>query len=140
MGRMAKKLRTNEDSTAPQADVKVIVEGETFWMYSQVLALSSPTFARMLESSMKEGQSKVIELPGKNKNAFEIFQRFMHPISGREVKVDKKTVDDLLPMFDEYQMDSMKKECEAVLLKMPVSADRLIQADTFGLCLQRKRC
>mmetsp|Transcript_45609 Transcript_45609/g.97446 ORF Transcript_45609/g.97446 Transcript_45609/m.97446 type:complete len:213 (-) Transcript_45609:124-762(-) len=138
---MSKRLRTGEDCTAPQADVKVIVEGETFWMYSQVLALSSPVFARMLDSSMIEGQTKTIEMPGKSKKAFKQFQSFMHPIvSGRGVKVDEKTVDDLLPLFSEYQIDSMIEECEKVLLTMPVSIHRLIQADRFGLKGQRKRC
>lgn len=54
---MAKKLRVDEDSEAPQADVKVTVEGETLWMYSQILMLSSPVFRTMLQGEMEEAQT-----------------------------------------------------------------------------------
>ena len=83
---------------------------------------------------------KQISLPGKSKKAFKKFQQFLHPIRGRQQKITRENVDEKMPLFDEYQMTSLKKECEDVLIKMPLTVERLIQAEKFGLTSQLDRC
>merc|ERR1712048_446529 len=49
-------------------------------------------------------------------------------------------VDAMLRWFDEYQIDCLKSECEELLLTMPCSIERLIQARSFNLKVQYQRC
>jgi len=120
------------------ADVEVVIEGSTVRVHSAVLALASPVFAALLRSHMREGLTKVLELPGKSKEEFEIFLAFLRPASRRRVTEDN--VDILLPWFDEYQVETLKAECEDMLLGMPCSVSRLLQAKSVNLQRQYQRC
>mmetsp|Transcript_45854 Transcript_45854/g.130928 ORF Transcript_45854/g.130928 Transcript_45854/m.130928 type:complete len:263 (+) Transcript_45854:89-877(+) len=119
-------------------DVAVTVEGEKVMAFSTVLALSSPVFAALLGSVMREGRTKEVNLPGKSKGEFELFLSFLQPCS--RVRVSPDNVDVMLPWFDEYQVQVFKDECEDVLLGMPCTARSILQAKTFGLEKQYKRC
>jgi len=119
-------------------DVAVTVEGEKVMAFSTVLALSSPVFAALLGSVMREGRTKEVNLPGKSKGEFELFLSFLQPCS--RVRVSPDNVDVMLPWFDEYQVWVLKEECENVLFYMPCTVQRLRQATKFGMEAQYQRC
>lgn len=129
-----------DEAQLPEPDIMVLVEGEGFKMHSQVLALSSPVFCQLLSSGMLESHTRQIELPGKSKEEFRVFQSFLQPVAGRQARIVNGNVDMLLPWFDEYQVVSLKRECETLLLTMPCNIERLVQAARFNLHDQYKRC
>ena len=106
---------------------------------SVILRKASPVFAAMLSHDMQETTTKQIEVH-KTKEEWMMFYAFLHPATGRSCKVEHGTVDMLLPIFDEYQMNLLVDECEALLLAMPPSVDRLLQAERYGLSKQYNRC
>jgi len=120
--------------------INVFIEGETLEVSSAILAMASPVFAGMLGSGMKEWSERRIELPGKSKAEFQEFLSFLHPVMGRSAKVNESNVDFLVEWFDEYEITSMKGECENFLLTLPCSVDRLLQAKRFGLSKLYARC
>merc|ERR1712187_134450 len=77
---------------------------------------------------------------GGTKEEFASFYKFINPAVCREQKVTGANVDQILPFADYYQVESLKTECEDVLLQMPLSVERLIQADTHGLTRMRDKC
>ena len=56
-----------------QPDLKIIIDGETFPVYSQVLMNASPVFEKMLSMKMSEGTGGQVELPGKSMAEFKVF-------------------------------------------------------------------
>ena len=121
-----------------EADVEVSVEGHTLKVHAAVLGLTSPVFAALITSSMREGLTRRVELPGKTKGDFEMFLTFLRPLSRQQVNLDN--VDRMLPLFDEYQVTLLKDEAESFLMRQPVSAARLVQAHRFCLQKQYEHC
>lgn len=119
-------------------DLDVIIEGSTLRVHSQLLELASPVFAERLRAASEDGPVRGIELPGKRRREFELFLEFLRPLSRHRINVSN--VDAMLPWCDEYQVISLKEECEEILLRMPVSGARLVQARVFGLHKQYQRC
>eukprot|EP00421_Protoceratium_reticulatum_P046509 CAMPEP_0168451934 /NCGR_PEP_ID=MMETSP0228-20121227/48889_1 /TAXON_ID=133427 /ORGANISM="Protoceratium reticulatum, Strain CCCM 535 (=CCMP 1889)" /LENGTH=249 /DNA_ID=CAMNT_0008466561 /DNA_START=6 /DNA_END=755 /DNA_ORIENTATION=- len=120
--------------------VQVKVEGTTCRECAGVLATASPVFERMLLSGMKEATCQTIELHKKKRSEFDAFMGFLRPGTSRAAKIDVNNVDFLLRWFDEYQVPALKDECEAFLLGLPPSIQRLLQAKQFLLKRQYKRC
>lgn len=116
-----------------QGDLDILIEGDVIRVHSAYLGSSSPVFAALLTSNMREGLSRKLELPGKSKEELEMFLSFLRPLS--RVRVTAENVDQMLPWFDEYQIMMLKKDCESVLLDLPVTTDRLMQAHKF--CLEK---
>lgn len=115
-------------------DVEIAVQGnETLLANSGILAGASPVFAAMLTSDMVEGRTKKIKLQDKTKEAIEMFLEIIHPAKGRLTKVTQENIDHLLPLFEEYQVEGFKDECESILMLCPASVDRLLLADRFGM-------
>ena len=93
----------------------------------------------MLTHEMLEKTTKQIEVHV-TKEEWTMFYNFLHPATGRLQKVHQDTVDVLLPLFDEYQLTVLVNECEELLLRMmPVTVDRLLQADKCNLEKQYRR-
>eukprot|EP00929_Paragymnodinium_shiwhaense_P055982 TRINITY_DN28020_c0_g1_i1.p1 TRINITY_DN28020_c0_g1~~TRINITY_DN28020_c0_g1_i1.p1 ORF type:complete len:257 (-),score=63.48 TRINITY_DN28020_c0_g1_i1:313-1026(-) len=123
------------------ADVQVTVDGETFLESASALATGSPVLRAMLVSQMKEGVTKVIDLPGKSAAEYAIFRQFFRAhaaVGGSLLTVDN--VDAMLPWFHEYQMSKMLHESGEILMKQPVTTERLVQACKYDLEAQYKRC
>lgn len=120
--------------------ISITFGNESLEVSSAILTMSSPVFARMLDTKMKEGMERRIDLPGKSKTEFEAFLSFLHPVKGRTAKVTEENVDFLVEWFDQYEIISMKDECESFLLTLPYDVDRLLQAKKFGLHRQYARC
>lgn len=132
----SKKPRMDADVDPMEAfqlegDFEICVEGEIVRVHSALLGLTSPVFAAMLRSCMQEGRSRRMELPGKSKEDLELFMSFLHPL--QRAHIDESNVYKMLPWFDEYQITPLKDECEALLLRLPVTTDLLLQAHRFHL-------
>mmetsp|Transcript_63407 Transcript_63407/g.136401 ORF Transcript_63407/g.136401 Transcript_63407/m.136401 type:complete len:252 (+) Transcript_63407:141-896(+) len=128
-----------EQSNGPQSgDVEVVVGNKSFFEHSAVLS-SSPVFDAMLRNDMLEGRTKRISIDRCEKE-YRVFRSFLQPVTGRKASIVKGNVNFLLEWFHYYQVAPLVHECEVFLLSQPVSIDRLIQAKTFHLKKQYKRC
>eukprot|EP00811_Abedinium_folium_P004678 NODE_14308_length_1116_cov_6.084934.p1 GENE.NODE_14308_length_1116_cov_6.084934~~NODE_14308_length_1116_cov_6.084934.p1 ORF type:complete len:241 (+),score=65.13 NODE_14308_length_1116_cov_6.084934:61-783(+) len=132
----------HKDLPVEFADVEVVVEDETFMENAWAMSLSSPVFRAMLLSDMKEGKTKRIELSGKSKEDYVVFQPFMLPrcVNTEDQNITMENVDVVLPWFHEYGMERMLKDCETLLMTQQVTAKRFNQAVTYDLFDQCSRC
>ena len=89
---------------------------------------------------MKEAVDRTIVLKGKCKSEFEAVMTFLRPGSSRAQKIDAGNVDFLIKWFDEYEMCTLKEECEDFLMTMPCTLERLLQAKQLSLVRQYARC
>ena len=128
-----------------EADIDIICEvnsdqqeKEKIPAHSAILSNASPVFAAMFTHGMLEKTTKQIEVHV-TKEEWTMFYNFLHPATGRLQKVHQDTVDVLLPLFDELQLTVLVNECEEPLLRMPVSVDRLLQAEKYNLEKQYRR-
>jgi hypothetical protein len=96
-----------------EPDVIVNVGSKSFPHYSIVLCMASPYFDAMLSCDMKEKETMSIDLPGKNPDDWELLLPFLEArVSAQDVDLDMDKIPRLLPLFHEFQMDSMIKECD----------------------------
>ncbi|CAE7020766.1 unnamed protein product [Symbiodinium sp. CCMP2456] len=107
---------------------------------SALLRLASPVFNRMLASGMKEAQQGVIEVDVASKKEFITFYNLLGPWAWSRDKVTEANVDSLLAISDYYQVEIIKQTCEDLLLTLPPSGARLLQAKKHGLNRQYLRC
>ncbi|CAE7580089.1 unnamed protein product [Symbiodinium sp. CCMP2592] len=107
---------------------------------SVLLRLASPVFNRMLESGMKEAQQSLIKVDVASKEEFTIFYDLLGPMAWSTDRVTEANVDSLLAISDYYQVGMMKQACEQLLLGLPPSGTRLLQAHKHGLKAQYRRC
>ena len=126
-------------STAVQ-DVLLDFGEDSMWVCSALLRLTSPVFHRMLESGMAETQQRIIKVDMVNKAHFELFYGLLGPLSWSPEKVTEANVDALLVVSDYYQVRIIKQTCEDLLLRLPATARRLLQANQHGLQRQLRRC
>ena len=123
-------------------DVLLDFGEESMRVSSVLLRLASPVFNRMLESGMKEAQQRVIKLDVAvaTKQDFESFYALLGPGAWSMEKVSEDNIDGLLSISDYYQVDFMKDACIQMLDHLPVTGNRLLQAQKCGLKRQRERC
>ena len=75
-----KKQKTSCNSfqiETPSTDIILLVDGVKLYVNSFTLTENSPVFKVMLESTFKESQEKLIQLPGKNVKEVVSFLTFM---------------------------------------------------------------
>ncbi|CAE7509031.1 CAPS, partial [Symbiodinium sp. CCMP2456] len=107
---------------------------------SHLLRLASPVFNRMLQSGMKEAQQGVIRVDMASPEEFKEFYSLLGLWSWSADKVTGANVDSLLAISDYYQVDIMKQACEDLLLNLPPTGARLLQAKEHHLKRQYLRC
>ncbi|CAE7758558.1 GAPDH [Symbiodinium sp. CCMP2456] len=107
---------------------------------SHLLCLASPVFDRMLESGMKEAQQSIIKVEVACKEEFTVFYDLLKPMAWNNDKVTEANVDSLLTISDYYQAGIIKEACEQLLLRLPPTGTRLLQAHKHGLQKQYQRC
>merc|ERR1719210_2209044 len=107
---------------------------------SAMLRFASPVFDAMFRSEMAETASKRIKVDASSRAAFATFYQLMLPGAWSPSKINEMNVDELLVLSDYYQVEFLKVACEDVLLSLPVTAPRIIQAKTFGLRKQYSHC
>ncbi|XP_053397348.1 uncharacterized protein LOC123551815 [Mercenaria mercenaria] len=91
-----------------------IIEGKKMYVSKIVLTIASPVFASMFESDFKEKHMEEIELKEKKYEDMLEFVKLLYPGSRNPVTLE--TVFLVLPLAEEYQVDSIKYECEQCLL------------------------
>lgn len=107
---------------------------------SALLRLASPVFNRMFTSGMKEAQQGVIEVDVASKKEFITFYNLLGNWSWSRDKVTEANVDSLLAISDYYQVEIIKQTCEDLMLTLPPTGARLLQAKKHGLNRQYLRC
>lgn len=105
-----------------EPDLEVVVGGETVWVHSVVLMLSSPVFRQMLQTDMCERESRIVRLPDKSK------EEFLDFIASLQIATEKEYTDEratfLSRWADEYQVDALKRRCQEYMLEhMDVTVD-----------------
>lgn len=96
-------------------DLTLIVQGKKMYVSKAVLALASPVFTRMFESDFMEKNKEEIELKDKKHVDVVEFLLSIYPSTRKPVTMDN--VFQILPLADEYQVDSLKKDCEQCLMQ-----------------------
>lgn len=96
-------------------DVTFIVEEKRLYASKAVLAISSPVFESMFGTYFKEKTVKEVPLPGKKTEDFLEFLNCLYPASERSVTLEN--VFQVLPLTDEYQVESLRIKCKEVLMK-----------------------
>ncbi|CAE7192406.1 GAPDH [Symbiodinium microadriaticum] len=94
----------------------------------------------MLASGMKEAQQSIIKVEVANQAEFETFYALLGPAAWGAHKVTEANVDGLLAIGGYYQVGFLLQACENLLLQLPVTGDRLVQASKHGLKKQQERC
>ncbi|CAE7041260.1 Enc1 [Symbiodinium sp. CCMP2456] len=107
---------------------------------SVLLRMASPVFNRMFQSGMKEAQQSIIKVDVAGKEEFTIFYNLLGPVAWNARKVTKENVDTLLAISDYYQVETIKQTCEDLLLDLPPTGTRLLQAHQHCLKRQYQRC
>lgn len=134
--RLKKAPRQRQPLNVIDPDLAVTVAGETEMVNSLFLRINSPVFKTMLSSSMKEGLSKAVTLPGKTMEEFCLF--YHHLQCSRPMEPDEALV--LCAWAEEYQVDGLKGACDVTLAKDVPNAERLILACTYNLPKLLARC
>jgi len=119
-------------------DLIVKMKEKEFTLQKAVLQLASPVLNRLIGDEAKEFP-QVIELEGKAEE-FEEFLRFIYPPHHRTFRLTADNVDFLLDWFSQYEMSTFITECEDLLMTLPVTEERLLQASKYGLSRQKHRC
>jgi hypothetical protein len=111
-------------------DARIIAESTTFHVHRTTLAHASPVFRNMLTSSMEEGHSRTIILPGKAARDIELLLKVIYWTETSFWKTDEEknvggeendilsyhNVYILLPLADEFRIQSLISMCEKHLI------------------------
>ncbi|XP_071098056.1 BTB and MATH domain-containing protein 36-like [Haliotis cracherodii] len=121
------------DEPSDKSDVVLVAEGRHLHVNKTILASASNVFDKMFNGDFKEKQGGEILLPEKSYDDIVDLLLCIYPSELRPVTED--TVDRLLELADEYQMDGLKRCCEEFLLdrcdryKLKVEAYRISRDD-----------
>ncbi|XP_071099086.1 BTB and MATH domain-containing protein 36-like [Haliotis cracherodii] len=102
------------DEPSDKTDVALVVEGRRLHVNKGALSVASDVFHRMFNGDFKEKQESEVPLPGKTYDDIVDLLLCIYPSELRPVT--KATVDRLLELADEYQIDVLKRKCEGFLL------------------------
>eukprot|EP00971_Amphidinium_carterae_P288805 5734712-Amphidinium_carterae.1 len=92
----------------------------------------------MLDSGMKESQTKEVHLEGKKKEEFLTFMEVIEPFS--KARVTTRTAKFLSCWADEYVVEALKEACEAKLTRQPVTVEALQHALDCNLSRRAEQC
>lgn len=98
-----------------RTDFTLIVEGQNLYVSKAVLAIASPVFERMFQSSFQESSPDTLELAGKKLDDVLEFLRCIYP--NTVAQVTSKNALQILPLVEEYQALQLKPRCEEALLE-----------------------
>ncbi len=96
------------------SDLILIVEGQRLHISRVVLSLASPVFEKMFFSEFKEKDCSEIPLPDKKYDDMVVFLTCLYPSTCTAISWEN--VDCVLPLADEYQVESLKQRSQAFLL------------------------
>ncbi|XP_067657152.1 BTB and MATH domain-containing protein 38-like [Haliotis asinina] len=96
------------------SDVVLVVDGKKLHMSRVVLCLASPVFMKMFEGDFKNKTE--VPIAEKKYADFVEFLLCIHPSTCKPVQ--RKTLDIVLSLADEYEVESLKERCEQFVLTM----------------------
>ncbi|XP_041371090.1 uncharacterized protein LOC121384672 [Gigantopelta aegis] len=96
------------------SDVVLLVEDKPIHVNKAVLSLVSPVFAAMFELDFKEKYAAEIPLPDKRYEDFIEFLLCLYPNTVKDV--DQNNIDIVLPLADEYQVESVMRRSEEMIV------------------------
>ena len=99
------------------SDVVLVVEDQKFHVHRSILAFWSPVFEKMFTSEFKEKNNDEIPLPGKKESEIKHLLLMLYP-SLEEKQVTKSNCYFLFELAHEYQIDSIARKCEALMVTM----------------------
>ena len=99
------------------SDVVLVVEDQKFHVHRSILAFWSPVFERMFTSEFKEKNNDEIPLPGKKESEIKHLLLMLYP-SLEEKQVTKRNCYYLFELAHEYQIESIARKCEALMVTM----------------------
>ncbi|XP_060597907.1 uncharacterized protein LOC132751712 [Ruditapes philippinarum] len=95
-------------------EIRLIFDDQQELYVSQnFLILSSPAFDAMFKNDFKEKQQSAVALTGKNYSDFHEFLMCIHP--GTLKPVTEANVLRIVPIAEEYQVDSIIQSCKLVM-------------------------
>ncbi|XP_046543347.1 BTB and MATH domain-containing protein 38-like [Haliotis rubra] len=95
-------------------DVVLVVEGKKLHVSKALLCLTSPAFLKMFEGDFKNKTE--VPIADKKYADFVEFLLCVHPSTCKPVQ--RKTLDIVLPLADEYEVESLVQRCEQFVLTM----------------------
>ncbi|XP_046543348.1 BTB and MATH domain-containing protein 38-like [Haliotis rubra] len=95
-------------------DVVLVVEGKKLHVSQALLCLASPAFLKMFEGDFKNKTE--VPIADKKYADFVEFLLCIHPSTCKPVQ--RETLDIVLPLADEYEVESLKQRCEQFVLNM----------------------
>ena len=99
------------------SDVVLVVEDKKFHVHRSILAFWSPVFEKMFTSEFKEKNKDEIPLPGKKESEIKHLLLMLYP-SLEEKQVTKSNCYFLFELAHEYQIESIARKCEALMVTM----------------------
>ena len=99
------------------SDVVLVVEDQKFHVHRSILAFWSPVFEKMFTSEFKEKNNDEIPLPGKKESEIKHLLLMLYP-SLEEKQVTKSNCYFLFELAHEYQIESIARKCEALMVTM----------------------
>jgi len=98
------------------SDFEINCDGEVFNCHRNILSARSPVFSAMFQVDMIENQSKKVDIPDVKKEVFSELLKFIYTGSISSEDSLKKQAKDILAAANKYQLDLLKKLCEAQLV------------------------
>jgi len=98
------------------SDFEINCDGEVFNCHRNILSARSPVFSAMFQVDMIENQSKKVHIRDIKKEVFSEVLKFIYTGSISSEDSLKKQAKDILAAANKYQIDLLKKLCEAQLV------------------------
>jgi len=98
------------------ADVEITCEGEVFNCHQNILSARSPVFLAMFQADMSEKHSKKVHIPDVRKEVFLEVLKFIYTGNVSSEDSLKEHARDILAAANKYELDLLKKLCEAQLI------------------------
>merc|ERR1719234_2160952 len=98
------------------ADLEINCDGEVFNCHRNILSARSPVFFAMFQVDMIENHSKKVHIRDVNKEVFSELLKFIYTGSVSSEDSLKEQARDILAAANKYQLDLLKKLCEAQLV------------------------
>ncbi|CAH1785266.1 unnamed protein product [Owenia fusiformis] len=122
----------------PGSDIAFLMDDEKrVYASKAVLTMVSPVFETMFNSDFKEKEASEIPLPGKKSEDIVALMEVIHPKTW--ANVTESTIEPLLKLAREYQMEQLTKKCGEFLNGCKASFHNLYLADEYNLRMARHK-
>merc|ERR1719234_2065896 len=98
------------------ADLEINCDGEVFNCHRNILSARSPVFSAMFQVDMIENHSKKVHIRDVNKEVFSELLKFIYTGSVSSEDSLQEHARDILAAANKYELDLLKKLCEAQLV------------------------